>query len=267
MVHPATARLNAARAAAAGDFPRIAARFAEIRSMPPDQYTEWSRNIQAGEDVKHEHRERAVKAAKLGKRKAKPPRWRKMEPERTRRYCQQINMDAILDPRLSPGTARCLVLIMSECGRYRERLLTNGYLGGLLDRSPRQTQRYVSELTELGYITCRPQIHPKTKFTIGRHIKPTSKCYPFWHPDGPGDIEKPLSHWNTCQDTSAPHELSKPKTVYIDRRLSTGTNPAENPFRRDPIYRTPPIPGFVEAGDESGRLARWEDEIRYGWSG
>jgi hypothetical protein len=242
-----------------------AARRAAIRAMSPDERAKWDRDMAAGFDVAHEHRERALKAAKLGRRRIRPPRWRKPEPEKTRRYCQQINMDAVLDPRMSPGAARCLVLIVSECGRYKERLLCNGYLGGLLDRSPRQVQRYVSELTELGYITCRPQIHPETKCTTGRHIKPSAKCFPYWHPDGPGEPNKPLSHWNKGRDTDAPHEISKSKNLFIERKLSTGPNPAEDPRRRDPVRYIPPIPGFVEDEPDIGKLSRQEIESRYGW--
>jgi hypothetical protein len=49
-------------------------------------------------------------------------------------------------------------------------------------------------------------------------------------------------------DTDVPHELSKIINPYIDRKLSTEDNPAENPFRHQTL--------------EESLL---EDAIRYGW--
>lgn len=226
----------------------IAAYFANLNSMSPEARKRSQAAYESGEDVRHEHRVRALEARKRKLRTAKPPRCRLPAPERTRRFCQPISMEGVLDPRLSAGASRCLVLVMSECGKYRVRLLTNGYLGNLLNRSARQVQRYISELVEYGYLICWPQRHWKTKAQIGRFIKPTAKCFPFWHADGPGNPGKPLSRWNDGHDRTVPHEISKTKQSTVECKLSTDRNPAEHPRRR-----------------ESAGWAFQQDEAKYGW--
>lgn len=246
--HPASAKLSYSVNAAALDLARRRAVNEERKGWTPDQWREHHARQEQQQLVKHEHRVRAKKAVKRQRR----PRQIGPPPERTRRYCQPIAMDAVLDPRLKPGDVKCLVLIMSECGRYRQRLLTNGYLANLLHKSERQVQRYVSWLEKCGYIKTWPQLHPITKCTIGRFIRPLAPCYPYWHPDGLGDIAKPLSHWNAGRDTHVPHELSNNNRVFFERKLSTGPNPAEDPFRHKPV-------------PDSGGLSFQEDEIRYGY--
>lgn len=247
--HVGAAAYHAAFIGAASALARKKALNAEIEAMTPEARAKRLAELTKQEEIRHEWRDRAREAFKMKKRTPKPPRWRRPAPERTRRFCQPVAMTGVLDPRLSPGASRCLVLIVSECGRYTHRLLTNGYLGSLLSKSARQVQRYVSELTELGYIKCWPQVHPVTKCTIGRFIKPLAPCYPYWHPDGPGDTGKPLSHWTRGHDASDPDKPHKPKNYTDVLKRSTGGNPAEDPFRRDP----------------TGNAALWEDEIQYGY--
>jgi hypothetical protein len=256
--HPARQALHRAVNATALDLARRRAINAERANWTPEQRAQYRAEQERRLLVSHEHRVRAKEAQK----RQRKPRPTLPPPERTRRYCQPIAIDPVLDRRLCPGAARCLVLIMSECGRYRHRLLNNGYLANLLHRSERQVQRYISQLVALGYIKTWPQLDPITKATTGRFIRPLAPCFPYWHPDGPGDIEKPLSRWNHCRDTNVSHELSKTKRVYIERKLSTARNPAEDPMRH---RRQDPQWNYLADDAGAGDLSFQEDEVRYGY--
>lgn len=247
-ISPATRKLNHAYNAVAWCTDRRKAINEDLAGWTPAQWAAHNAALARQQLVSHEHRVRAKEALK----RQRKPRQVGPRPERTRRYCQPIAMDAVLDSRLKPGDVQCLVLILSECGRYRQRLLTNGYLANLLHKSARQVQRYVSWLERCGYIKTWPQLHPITKCTIGRYVRPLAPCFPYWHPDGPGDIEKPLSRWNPGHDTPDPHKSSNTKNNYKGRKLSTEPNPAENPFRHS-------------AALDVGPLSFEEDEKRYGY--
>lgn len=246
--HPATTRLNYSFSAASCALARKRAINAEWDKLTPEERACRYAERERADQIRHEHSVRAREAMK----RQRKPRPLLPPPERTRRFCQPVAMDVVLDPNLTPGDARCIVLIMSECGRYRQRLLTNGYLASLLHRSERQVQRYISKLERLGYIKTWPQLHPVTKCTIGRYVRPLSPCFPYWHSEGPGDIEKPLSHWNQGRDTQGPHKPSKSKKPYKEYKLSTDANPAESPFRH-------------RAALGVGPLSFEEDEKRYGY--
>jgi Helix-turn-helix domain len=199
-------------AALAADLAGVRARMAAARQMTEEQRDQLWQDL----EQRHLAAARARAARLLGQRTPKPRRRAQATAPAASRQFATVSTTASRDERLSMGARNLLTIIVAECGRTGERLLSNSYLGQRVGRSARQVQRYVAELVALGYVETWPQWNSRGAQT-GRWIRPAAKCWPDWHrrrggsgakasQQRPQPAAKPRKTWG---DRSAPHKLAK----------------------------------------------------------
>lgn len=147
----------------------------------PDYFKGWisDQEVQKAHDNFDIKRRRAK--ISMGTRAEPPKRFWQLPPVPTQQYTRQMSAEFLDDKRLSQGAKNLLTRLVALAGHKNEVDTNKTSLAKITDRSTRTIQRYLHELTLLGYIHRLVRTSALTQFDIGLKIFIDKKAMPFFH--------------------------------------------------------------------------------------